>query len=164
MKYMGPMIVVKDINQTKAFYTKVLGLRVISDFGENITFTGGLSAQTENSWIQFTNGNKKDFKYGGNNFELYFEEDDFDNFIHKIKELKIDRIGELTEMPWGQKIVRFYDPDKHIIEVGENLKIVVKRLFESGMKIDEIAKKTFLTEKYIQRLLNNVNNSSLLNK
>ena len=30
-------------------------------------------------------------------------------------------------------MVRIYDPDKHIIEIGENIKIVCKRFLDSGM-------------------------------
>lgn len=29
-------------------------------------------------------------------------------------------------MPWGQKVIRFYDPDKHIIEVGEDLSVLIR--------------------------------------
>lgn len=26
-------------------------------------------------------------------------------------------MDRLTELPWGQKLLRFYDPDGHLIEV-----------------------------------------------
>jgi len=26
--------------------------------------------------------------------------------------------------PWGQRVIRFYDPDMHIVEVGESLESV----------------------------------------
>lgn len=47
MKFKNPMLVVKDMNNAKQFYHNVLGLRVISDLGENVTLTGGISLQTE---------------------------------------------------------------------------------------------------------------------
>ena len=33
----------------------------------------------------------------------------------------------VKEHSWGQRVVRFYDPDRHIIEVGENMKVVCRR-------------------------------------
>jgi len=30
----------------------------------------------------------------------------------------VEFIHEIVEQPWGQKVMRFYDPDYHMIEVG----------------------------------------------
>lgn len=56
-------------------------------------------------------------------------------------------------MPWGQKVIRFYDLDKHIIEVGEYLTVMVKRMYENGISLDEIATKTYLKKGIIERML-----------
>ena len=37
MKYKNPLLVVHDLERSKTFYREVLGLRVILDFGANIT-------------------------------------------------------------------------------------------------------------------------------
>ncbi|KAF1297200.1 glyoxalase [Enterococcus sp. JM4C] len=153
MKYKGPMLVVKDIEQSKAFYTKILQVRVISDLGDNATLTGGLSLQTEESWLEFTNCQKDFFSYGGNVAEFYFEEPDFDAFIARIEHEDIEFLGEVATMPWGQKVIRFYDPDKHIIEVGEDLAVMVKRLHNEGLTIDELVKKTYMKKGIIERIL-----------
>ena len=42
MKFKNPLLVVTDMERSKAFYREVLGLRVIMDFGANVTLTGGL--------------------------------------------------------------------------------------------------------------------------
>lgn len=41
-------------------------------------------------------------------------------FIKKILHYTppIQYVNHLTEHPWGQKTVRFYDPDGNLIEVG----------------------------------------------
>lgn len=153
MKYKGPMLVVKDIEKTKEFYTKILNLRVIADFGVNITFTGGLSAQTEASWQEFTGCKEDFFTYQGNDAEFYFEEEDFDSFIQRIENEDIKKIGDVMSMPYGQKVLRFYDPDKHIIEVGEDLTVMVKRMSSDGMSVEAIAEKTFLKNKMVERML-----------
>ncbi|MGC6770195.1 VOC family protein [Enterococcus sp. LJL128] len=153
MKFKGPMLVVKDIERTKKFYTELLGLRVISDLGENATFTGGLSVQTENSWMMFTKCSQDFFRYQGNDVEMYFEEEDFDGFITKIKKADIPTIEEALVMPWGQRVVRLYDPDKHIIEVGEELKLMMKRLHKEGYSVEDLVEKTFMKKGIIERML-----------
>ena len=62
-------------------------------------------------------------------FNFHFEEDNFDEFADKLKECDVEYVHPIVEHSWGQRVVRFYDPDKHIIEVGENMKIVCKRFF-----------------------------------
>lgn len=60
--------------------------------------------------------------------ELYFEKDDFDSFIIRLEQRSdIQYIGDgVKEAGWGQRCIRFYDLDGHIIEVGESMRMVVK--------------------------------------
>ncbi len=44
--------------------------------------------------------------------------------------------------PWGQRDIRVYDPDKHIVEIAENMNTVIKRFFSQGMSAEEVAKRT----------------------
>lgn len=137
MKFKNPLVVVKDMVKSKAFYREVLGLRVVSDFGANVVLTGGLAMQTEESWREFTG---KDISYGGNDGEVYFEEDNFDAFAEKLEGISgIEYVHPVIEHRWGQRVVRFYDPDRHIIEVGENMKTVCRRFLDSGMTPEETA-------------------------
>ena len=77
MKLISAMLVVKDINQSVDFYETVLGLKIISDFGANKTLSGGLALQTLDSYKQFIETDN--IRFGGNNSEIYFEVDDFDD-------------------------------------------------------------------------------------
>lgn len=139
MKIKTFMLVVKDLEKSKAFYREVLGLRTLTDLGIHAVLTGGLALQTEESWKGFT---EKEISYQANDTEVYFEEDDFDSFINKLKSIEtIEYIHPIMEHVWGQRVVRFYDPDYHIIEVGENMKFVCKRYLDKGMTIEEIAQK-----------------------
>lgn len=151
MKFTNPLIVVADLERSRAFYREVMGLRVISDFGANITLTGGVSLQTRESWEIFIQKSEKDIRFGGNDAELYFEEDDLDSFLAHLKKFPdIEYVHELKEHSWGQRAVRFYDPDHHIIEVGENLKIVCRRFFDGGMSVEQIQERTMLPARFIQ--------------
>ena len=139
MQYKGPMLVVNDIDKSVEFYENILGMSVILDFGANKTLTGGLALQTAETYRDFIDG--RALCFGGNDFELYFEEDDFDSFIQRLKRFDIEFVHPVKEHAWGQRVVRFYDPDKHIVEVGENLKSVCRRFLESGMTPEQTAER-----------------------
>lgn len=148
MKFKNPLIVVTNIEKSVEFYKKVLGLNVVMDFGANKTLTGGLVLQTLETYREFID--EKDISFNGNNFELYFEEDNFDEFIDKLDDIEIEYVHSVKEHSWGQRVIRFYDPDRHIIEVGENMKIVYKRFLENGMTPEEISKRMDVPMKFIK--------------
>ena len=65
---------------------------------------------------------------------------DFDGFLNKLKKyLDIEYLGEVIEHSWGQRVIRFYDLDGHIVEVGEDMKMVLKRFLASSMTMEEIS-------------------------
>lgn len=147
MKLKNSMLVVTDIDKSVEFYKKVLGLHVIMDFGANKTLTGGLSLQTHDTYKDFIG--KSDIAFGGNNFEIYFEEEHFDKFVDKLKECGVEYVHPVLEHTWGQRVVRFYDPDKHIIEVGEDIKVVCKRFLKSGMTPEQVAERMDVPMKFV---------------
>lgn len=154
MKFSGPLIVVSDMKKSKLFYSKVLGLDVILDFGANVTLTGGVVLQTKDSWTGLIHKSKNEVFFGGNDSELYFEEDDFDNFILKLRQIPdICYVHPVIEHSWGQRVVRFYDPDKHIIEVGENLNKVVRKFLNKGISVENIATKMDVSIDYVKSCL-----------
>ena len=83
MKLKNSMLVVRDMDKSIEFYKNVLGLQVIMDFGANKTLTGGLSLQTLESWKDFIGTDN--ISFGSNSMEVYFEEDNFDKFIERLK-------------------------------------------------------------------------------
>ena len=125
----------------------VLGLRVIMDFGVNKTLTGGLALQSLESWQEFIETG--DVVFGSNSSEVYFEEDNFDKFADKLKKCAVEYVHPVKEHSWGQRVVRFYDPDKHIIEVGENIKTVCKRFLDNGMTPEQVAERMNVPMKFV---------------
>ncbi|MCI7768935.1 MAG: VOC family protein [Eubacteriales bacterium] len=147
MKIKNPMLIVTDIDKSVEFYKKVLGLHVIMDFGANKTLTGGLALQTLETWQNFIG--TSDVFFGSNSSEVYFEEDNFDQFADKLKRCKVEYVHLIKEHSWGQRVVRFYDPDKHIIEVGENIKAVCKRFLDGGMTPEQVAERMDVPIKFV---------------
>ena len=139
MKYTSTLIAVEDMERSKRFYSEVLGLAVIADFGANVTLEGGITLQTLDTWKTFIRTDK--VVLPNNAGELYFEEEDVDAFSAHLKTFDISYVHELLEHQWGQKVVRFYDPDRHIIEVGEKLDAVIRRFAEQGLSPEQIAER-----------------------
>ena len=152
MRYESTLLSVKDIKKSIKFYDEVFGLKVETDFGANVTLTGGhLGLQTDDTWRGFIN---KEVSYGSNASEIYFEEDDFDSFIEKLSLMDIEYVHPVKEHSWGQRAVRIYDPDMHIIEIGENMISVVKRFLDSGMSAEETAVRMDVSLEYIKECMN----------
>lgn len=154
MNFLSPLIVVSDMERSKRFYYEVLGLEVVTDFGANAVLTGGIALQTKDSWSALIQKQAGEIIFGGNASEIYFEEDDFDAFIQKMDILKdVEYVHPLTEHPWGQRVVRFYDPDRHIIEVGEPITMVVKNFLNRGLSLEETAVRMDVSTDYIKSCL-----------
>ncbi len=140
MDYRCTLLAVKDIEKSKEFYCSVLGLEVAADFGANVTLTGGIALQSLETWKGFISRKEDEILFANNASEIYFEEDDIEGFCEKLESSgKIEYIHRLHEHSWGQRVVRFYDPDMHVIEVGENISLVVRRFYESGLSEEDIA-------------------------
>ena len=137
MKYTSTLIAVSDMEKSKQFYHDVLGMNVVADFGANVTLDGGLVMQTMDTWKSFIRTDK--VLLPNNAGELYYEEEDLDAFLENLKQFDICYVHPLFEHRWGQRVVRFYDPDRHIIEVGEKLNTVILRFMEQGLSAEETA-------------------------
>lgn len=117
MKLRNILIVVKDIKKSKQFYHDLFGLNMILDNDGNMILTEGLVLQDEKVWKGFL---EKDIIPKSNSCELYFEERNIEAFIEKLEKLypSIEYVHRLMTHSWGQKVVRFYDLDGNLIEVG----------------------------------------------
>lgn len=152
MKFTSTQIAVADREKSKQFYHDVLGLNVVADFGANVTLDGGIVLQTLDTWKSFIRTDKVFLP--NNAGELYFEEEDMDAFCDHLKKFEIYYVHELFEHRWGQRVVRFYDPDKHIIEVGEKLDAVIARFMEQGLSAEETAVRMDIPVDFITACLN----------
>lgn len=117
MKLKNILIVVKDIEKARKFYEDVFGLSLVLDNEGNMILTEGLVLQDEQIWKSFLGEN---IVSRNNSSELYFEERDIEAFVEKLEGLypDIQYVNRLMTHSWGQKVVRFYDLDGNLIEVG----------------------------------------------
>ncbi len=90
------------------------------DNNGNLILTEGLVLQEEKIWKEFLG---KNILTKSNSCELYFEEKDIESFIQKLERLypSIQYVNKLMTPDWGQKVIRFYDLDGNLIEVGTSM-------------------------------------------
>lgn len=151
MKYICPLVTVSDITVARIFYEKVLNQVVKYDFGENVTYHGDFAIHLKSHFADLIDG--KEIKAQANNFELYFEEDELDQLVERLEQRDVEFVHELREQPWKQRVIRFYDPDKNIIEVGESLESVCKRLSRQGNSKDEIIEMVGVSGAFVEQTL-----------
>lgn len=148
MKYVCPLITVSDMKRAREFYENVLGQKVKYDYGENVTYEGDYAIHLRSHFAGLINN--KEIKSCSNNFEIYFEHDEVDEFAEKLKAAGVKFVHEVREQPWKQKVMRFYDPDENILEVGESLECLSYRLNKTGMTPEEISKSVGLPEEFVK--------------
>lgn len=151
INYESSVFFVKDIKKTRDFYLNVLKQKIEFDFGRNIVFKGGLSFWDEDYALKtIYDGKAPKMITGKNNSEIYFETEQLDLVFNHVKKENATLIHPIMEHPWGQRGIRFYDPDNHIIEIGEPMEAVVRRLFRNGLTHEAIAEKTTMPMEFIK--------------
>ena len=151
MKFDSTVIFVRDIEKSKNFYLQYLGFSIEHDFGKNIIFSEGLTI-----WeIQPDHLINKQLKTDNdsNRFELYFEDNDIDKICNALEDAGISFLHKLHEEPWGQRTIRFFDPDNHLIEIGEPLPVFVRNMSNRGMTVSEISAKSGIPVKTVEELI-----------
>jgi catechol 2,3-dioxygenase-like lactoylglutathione lyase family enzyme len=152
MKYVCPLITVTDIERSRDFYVNLLEQKVETDFGVNVSF-GGFAIHLRSHFQTLIDN--KEVAVSGNSFELVFEYDDVEQIVKKLKAKNVEFVHELREQPWRQLVVRFYDPDQNMIEVGETLEHLSWRLYQQGNSFEEISKMTGLDAAFVEKLVQN---------
>ena len=117
MRLKNGLIVVKDIEKSRKFYHDLFGIDLVLDNDGNMILTEGLVLQDEKIWKSFLG---RDILPQNNACELYFEEQDIEVFVEKLERLypSIEYVNRLMTHSWGQRVIRFYDLDGNLIEVG----------------------------------------------
>ncbi len=142
MRYSGCLIAVCDMAASRRFYEDLFDQRVLFDFGENVAFESGISLQGKSSWANFLQVGEDEIETKSHWGELYFEHDDLEGFREKLLAYGGTLVHDMVEYPWGQRTMRLYDPDGHVIELGESMEHVIRRFLAEGLTPEETALKT----------------------
>lgn len=152
IKYESAVIMVKDVGVSRQFYEGVLGQEVFMDFGPNVSFAGGRFAIWLVDHAREIMFGAPSSEVGQGEMELYFEAVDLDWVVQRLADANVEFVHPLREQPWGQRVVRFYDPDRHIVEVGEPMSVVVSRFLNQGMSAEQAAERTGMPIEAVQQI------------
>jgi len=124
IEFSHSIVFVKDIQVSKAFYTEIIGLKVVQDHGTIVLFENHLAIHqarelTVTIW-KADAPSDVDQPQGRHNLLLYFETAALEEIFARLKD-QVKLIHPIERQAWGQRVFRFYDPDGHAIEIGEPL-------------------------------------------
>lgn len=158
IKFISSVLFVKDIAVSRKFYEEILDQQIEIDYGVNIGYIGGFSIWRKDIAHQnIFRDSKAEIELtgnGGKHIELYFEVEYIDEIYKKLKDQQIKFVHDIFEQPWGQRVIRVYDPDKYIIELGEPMNVVIKRYYETGMTLEEVAEKSSTPIHIVRNVIN----------
>lgn len=138
MKFCTTLIAVQNMERSLQFYHDLFDQTVAVDLGWNKTLTCGLTLQEH--FDKLAGFPAETMKYHSNTMELYFETEDFDEFLSVLgKYPDVELLHEPKTSPWLQRGIRIFDPDGHLIEVSESMYSVACRQFRQDKNVAETA-------------------------
>lgn len=138
MKFQLPLLAVRDVARSKQFYKELFDQEVVLDLGKNVTFSGGFAIQEDFAWLTGLAPDRVLQK--SNNMELYFEAEDFDAFLLHLRQYpEVEQLHHPKMYDWKQRVVRLYDPDGHLVEIGESMCVIARRYLAEGKSALEVS-------------------------
>lgn len=154
-KFLSAVIFVRDIQVSRAFYENLLGQKVAMDHGVNVGYEAGFALWQKVHAHEIIFGGKAEREtgpLGRRNFELYFETEELERALEQVTQAGVEFVHPLFEQPWGQRVFRIYDPDGHIVELGEPMSAPVARLLAAGLSLEQIAQQTAMPVEIIRQM------------
>ena len=66
----------------------------------------------------------------------------------------IKYVHPIKKYNWQQRVVRIFDPDNHMIEIGEAMDVVITNLLLAKKDIDEVSRITQYPIDYVRNIFN----------
>ncbi len=150
MKFATTLIAVRDMPRSLRFYKELFGQDVVMDLGWNKTLTCGLTLQEH--FDRIAGFDESSMQFHTNNMELYFETEDFDQFLQILdRHPEVKRLHNVQQFEWLQHGIHIYDPDGHLLEVSESMYSVACKQFDLGFDVKETAQRIQHPEDVVQR-------------
>ena len=147
------VLLVKNIQVSKDFYTNLLGEEIEYDFGKNISFKSGLVVWELRKEHIISQKLSDQINSNCNRCEVYYETDDLDLIYATLLQNNVKFLHHIHIEPWTQRTIRFFDPDNHLVEIGETLEAFIKRSWENHNDIDMVSKETFVPVDTVKSIL-----------
>jgi len=141
IRYDSAVLMTNNVEGMKRFYVDVLRQPLRFDFGRCQILECGIAIWEldENDPAMKAPGIGK----GTNSrLELCFDTEDFEDDVAHIMTKNPKILHSVAEEAWGQRTIRFFDPDGNLIELGESIPCFCRRFFNNGMTVEQVAAKT----------------------
>lgn len=143
IRFHSAVLFTADIKRLSAFYMEVLDQQVQYDVGACVIFQCGLSLwQPSNELTMAAKLGYCCHPSGNKNLELCFETETFASDVERIKAAGATLLHDVVEEPWGQRALRFFDPDGNVVELGESIPTFVRRHYAAGLSAEAVAERT----------------------
>jgi catechol 2,3-dioxygenase-like lactoylglutathione lyase family enzyme len=150
----SPILITDKLEELKKFYIEQLGLEIDMDFGPCVSLKCGLSLWQLSPEHKIAKKlGRQYYKDGNKNFELSFETDDFENVVMELRKYNPVLLHDVELETWGQKTIRFFDPENNLIEIGETLPGFVKRMYKEEKSVDEIVEITSIDKNMVLEII-----------
>jgi catechol 2,3-dioxygenase-like lactoylglutathione lyase family enzyme len=148
------VIFCNNLQKQREFYEKFLGQSVKQDLGGCVVFQHGFTLWQLDE--KYPISRELGYTYeaiGNRNLELCFETASIEDAVEKVLLSDLRILHNLEEEEWGQYTIRFYDPEGNLLEIGESMHAMVKRMLQTGMNTEAIAQKTGMGKNMVENLL-----------
>jgi len=143
IQFHSTVIITQDFDKMKVFYQEILQQEISVDFGNCIGFKNGISLWKLDEDYPIAKKLGKTFSKSGNkNLEICFETNDYEEVVANLNKHNLKYLHNTIEERWGQKTIRFYDPENNLVEIGETIPCFVKRFYNEGMTVEEVSERT----------------------
>jgi len=157
LKFGCPLVVVDDMARSRHFYEQLLGQKVKFDFGEDVSFEGNFTIHLKSHFQALLGGAAQyPVTQKAHNGELYFEAleaDEVESIYQRLKRAEVEFIHGIREEPWGQRVMRLYDPDGHVVEIGEAMEAAIGRFYRQGLPAERICEKTGMPREFVEQAI-----------
>jgi catechol 2,3-dioxygenase-like lactoylglutathione lyase family enzyme len=124
--FVNTIVFVRDITVSTKFYSELLGLKIMNSYPTIVWFENNLAIHDAKALYDTVY--KIDLpapvpQQGKNNIDIYFECKDLKELYNRLKQADVEFIHHIEKQAWEQKVIRFYDPDRHIVEIGEPFRV-----------------------------------------
>jgi catechol 2,3-dioxygenase-like lactoylglutathione lyase family enzyme len=124
--FVNTIVFVKDIPASTQFYSRVLGLKIMNSYETIVWFENNFTIHDAGALyktIYKKESPSASAPQGKDNVDIYFECTDLKAVYNRLREHNVEFIHGIEKQAWGQTVIRFYDPDRHIIEIGEPFRV-----------------------------------------
>lgn len=118
-RFRNSIALVKNTDISKAFYRDIIGINIVQDSGSFVLFEGNFSIHDAAIFYGYIDKKYEGERMGRDNLDLYLTTDDLPAMQEKLEKAGVEFIHKIRHCDWGENVMRFYDPDGHIIEIGD---------------------------------------------